>query len=144
MSLSELTDLAWSARDKAHAPYSSFRVGAAIQTTSGKCFSGCNVEVANYGCTLCAERTAIVKAVSEGALRRGELLHVVVAADTERPTGPCGSCRQMIEEFAGADTEIHLSNRPGEIALRFTHRALLPHAFGPDNLLDSADDTGQR
>ena len=135
MSLTELVSMAWAAREHAYAPYSAFRVGAAIETTAGRRFSGCNVEVANYGCTLCAERTAIVKAVSEGALQRGQLAQVVVAVETETPTGPCGSCRQMIEELGGPETRIHLSNEPGRIAVSYTQRELLPHAFGPDALL---------
>jgi len=133
--LNELIAKAWRARDNAHAPYSGFRVGAALETLSGEQFSGCNVEVANYGCTLCAERTAIVTAVCEGALTRGDLAILVIAAETDKPTGPCGSCRQMIEEFGCAETMVHLSNRPGQIAVTYRHRDLFPHPFGPDDLL---------
>ncbi|MDJ0839859.1 MAG: cytidine deaminase [Acidobacteriota bacterium] len=133
--MEELLDMAWRAYDLAYCPYSKFQVGAAVETIMGERFSGCNVEVANYGCTVCAERTAMVKAVSEGSLKRGGLRHVVVAADTPKPVGPCGSCRQMIEEFANEDTLVHLSNQKGKIAHSFKHRELLPYSFGPENLL---------
>jgi len=130
----ELLHAAWSARVRAYAPYSEFRVGAAIQSHDGRIFDGCNVEVANYGCTVCAERTAILKAVSEGALGRGQLAAVLVAVETDTPTAPCGSCRQVIQEFGDADTAILLSNRPGEVAIALRHGDLLPRAFGPDSL----------
>jgi len=132
--MDKLLAMAWQAHDRAYAPYSKFMVGAAIETVAGKQFSGCNVEVANYGCTLCAERTAIVKAVSEGCLKPGELASVVVAVATPRPVGPCGSCRQMIEEFANEQTMVYLSNVRGEVAQTLRHRELLPYAFGPGDL----------
>lgn len=129
-----LVKAAWLARDRAHAPYSGFKVGAVIENDKGQIFSGCNVENANYTCGLCAERTAIVKAVSEGALKPGGLRRIVVAAKAERPAGPCGSCRQVIEEFAGEDTRVLLSNEMGKVALDFSHRELLPHAFNGRDL----------
>ena len=135
MAMDELLEMAWTAHDRAYAPYSNFQVGAALETKAGKRYGGCNAEVANYGCTLCAERTAIVKAVSEGDLARGELDTIVIAVEaTQRPVGPCGSCRQMIEEFAHEDTRIYLSQERGKIAMEFKHRELLPHAFGPSDL----------
>ena len=134
MTIDELVNLAWAVREKAYAPYSKFKVGATIQTLSGDVFGGCNVEVANYGCTLCAERTAIVKAVSEGKLKPGELKTVVVATETSRPTAPCGSCRQMIEEFAAPDARVYMSCKPGEIALDLPHADLLPYSFNGSHI----------
>jgi cytidine deaminase len=112
------------AREHAHAPYSNFRVGAALQATSGRIFTGCNVENATYGLTMCAERVAIFKAISEG--ERG-FDAVAVVADTDVLTPPCGSCRQLIWEFCG-DAEIILANLTGRTE---THRMsqLLPHPF---------------
>lgn len=131
MSINERTIIkaAWLTREKAYAPYSNFKVGAAILNDKGQIFTGCNVEIANYGCTVCAERTAILKAVSEGALKPGGLKMVVVATDTSQPTAPCGSCRQVIEEFASQDAQILIVNQLGKVALRFSHAELLPHAF---------------
>lgn len=99
------------AREHAHAPYSSFRVGAAVRAKSGRVFTGCNVENATYGLTICAERVAIFKAISEG--ERG-FDAVAVAADTETLTPPCGACRQIIWEFCG-DAEIILANLKGKV-----------------------------
>ncbi len=130
-----LLQAAWTAFERAYAPYSKYRVGAAIQVRAGDVFNGCNVEAANYGCTLCAERTAIVKAVSEGALKPGELEAVLVATRTEKPTSPCGSCRQVIYEFARADALILLSNQPGRIVEEIPLAELFPRAFGPQDLL---------
>jgi cytidine deaminase len=92
------------------------------------------VEVVNYGCTLCAERTAIVKAVSEGMLAPGGLKTIVVATRTDTPTAPCGSCRQMIEEFAHPEAQILMSHKPGKIALTVKHADLLPFSFNAKSL----------
>src|SRR3981081_3123243 len=86
------------AREHAHAPYSNFRVGAAVRAKSGRIFTGCNVEHSTYGLTLCAERVAIFKAISEG--ERG-FDTVAVVTDTDSLTPPCGACRQIIWEFQG-------------------------------------------
>lgn len=134
MSHDHLVKLAWSVRDNAYAPYSKFKVGAAIETLAGDVFTGCNVEIANYGCTLCAERTAVVKAVSEGKLLPGQLKTVVVATETDEPTAPCGSCRQVIEEFAAPDARVLMSCKPGEIALERTHSELLPYSFNGSHI----------
>jgi cytidine deaminase len=127
LSLNEAKDLieaARRARENAFAPYSSFRVGAAVETIDGRVFAGCNVENATYGLTVCAERVAIWKAISEGA--RG-FRRLVVIADTEELTPPCGPCRQIIWEFCG-DIEIIMTNLGGKVE---TVRAgdLLPRAF---------------
>ena len=98
------------AREHAHAPYSNFRVGAAVRAKSGRIFSGCNIENATYGLTLCAERVAIFKAISEG--ERG-FDAVAVVADTDALTPPCGSCRQILWEFCG-DIEVALTNLQGK------------------------------
>jgi cytidine deaminase len=95
-------------RTYAHAPYSRFKVGAALLCTDGKIIAGCNVENATFGLTICAERVAVVKAISEG-YRPGQFKAVAVVADTETPTPPCGACRQILWEFCG-DVEVILAN----------------------------------
>ena len=112
------------ARTRAFAPYSGFRVGAALLTENGTIITGCNVESASYGLTLCAERVAIVKAVSEGHIR---FTAVAVVADTERLTPPCGACRQLLWEFA-PDATVTLANLHGRTA-QHTVRELLPNGF---------------
>ena len=130
----KLVQAAWAVRELAYAPYSRFKVGAAVETDNGHIYTGCNVESASYGCTICAERSAIAKAVSEGQLRRGGLARILVAAATPRPVSPCGACRQLIEEFANPDTRVLLSHRPGEIAENLRHADLLPHSFNESSL----------
>src|SRR5207248_9560405 len=98
------------ARENAHAPYSNFRVGAALRSTSGRIFGGCNVENATYGLTVCAERVAILKAISEG--ERG-FDAMAVVTDSDSLTSPCGACRQLIWEFCG-DIPIILANLKGK------------------------------
>jgi len=112
------------ARENAHAPYSNFRVGAALRAKSGRIFTGCNVENASYGLTLCAERVAIFKAISEG--ERG-FDAIAVVADTDTLTPPCGACRQIIWEFCG-DVPVVMSNLKGKVE-RETAGKLLPRAF---------------
>jgi len=106
-----LISTAKDARLNAHAPYSNFRVGAALRATSGRIFAGCNVENATYGLTVCAERVAIFKAISEGE-RGFDAIAVVTDADSLTP--PCGACRQLIWEFCG-DVPVVLSNLKGKI-----------------------------
>src|SRR5205823_673185 len=112
------------ARLFAHAPFSRFLVGAALETDTGRIVNGCNVENATYGLTICAERVAMVKAISEG-LRK--FVRIAVVADTEKPAPPCGACRQILWEFGG-DLEVILGNLTTETA-RFSLRELLPHPF---------------
>ena len=112
------------AREKAYAPYSRFRVGAALETENGTIIFGCNVESASYGLTLCAERTALVKGVSEGFRR---FVRVAVVTDADAPTPPCGACRQLLWEFA-PDAVVLLANLKGQV-VRYTVRDLLPAAF---------------
>jgi cytidine deaminase len=119
-----LISAAMQARENAHAPFSKFKVGAAVEDASGRIHSGCNVENATYGLTICAERVAIFKAVSEGA--RG-FRRVAVVADTESLTPPCGACRQILWEFCG-DVEIVLANLNGK-AETMRLGALFPRPF---------------
>jgi cytidine deaminase len=119
-----LVDLARAARLGAIAGYSGFKVGAALETTAGEIITGCNIENSTYGLTMCAERVAMFKALSEGhrSFRR-----VVVVADTAEPTPPCGACRQILWEFA-PDAEVVLANLLA-ITARYSMKDLLPHAF---------------
>jgi cytidine deaminase len=112
------------ARENAHAPFSNFRVGAALRATSGRIFTGCNVENATLGLTCCAERVAIFKAVSEG--ERG-FDAMAVVADTDTLTPPCGACRQIIWEFCG-DVPVILANLKGKV-VQETSGNLLPRPF---------------
>jgi cytidine deaminase len=124
-----LIEAAKQARENAHAPYSNFRVGAALRSTSGRIFSGCNVENATYGLTMCAERVAIFKAVSEG--ERG-FSAIAVVTDTEVLTPPCGACRQLIWEFCG-DIPVSMANLKGKIEV-IQMRELFPRPFDDSNL----------
>jgi cytidine deaminase len=112
------------ARTRAHAEYSGFRVGAALETGGGDVVTGCNIENATYGLTLCAERVALVKALSDG---RDTFTRIAVVADTPEPTPPCGPCRQLLWEYCG-DIEIVLANLSGPTA-RLRLSALLPMPF---------------
>jgi cytidine deaminase len=120
----ELIAAAASARLRAHARYSGFRVGAALETADGQIITGCNIENATYGLTLCAERVALVKALSEG---HASFTKVVVVADTASPTPPCGTCRQMMWEYCG-DIDVIISNLDGVLG-RYRLSALLPLPF---------------
>ena len=108
--MSRLTEAALAARDHAHAPFSKFKVGAALEDESGRIYTGCNIENATYGLTVCAERVAVFKAISEGARK---FRRIAVAADTETLTPPCGACRQILWEFCG-DAELILVNLQGK------------------------------
>ena len=117
------------ARERAFAPYSKFRVGAALLAEDGTVVAGCNVESASYGLTMCAERVAIFKGVSDGRTR---FRCVAVVADTEELTPPCGACRQLLWEFA-PDAEVLLANLKGDV-VKWTVRDLIPGAFGAKQL----------
>lgn len=119
-----LLDIARAARLHAFAPFSHFQVGAALETTDGKIITGCNVENATYGLTICAERVAVVKAISEG-LR--QFRRIAIVADTEAPTPPCGACRQILWEFGG-DLEVILGNLTSQTA-SYQLKDLLPLPF---------------
>jgi cytidine deaminase len=108
--MNKLIEAAIEARQHAHAPFSHFQVGAALEDQSGRIFTGCNIENATYGLTICAERVAVFKAISEGARK---FVRVAVAADTDVLTPPCGACRQILWEFCG-DVELTLANLQGK------------------------------
>ena len=127
MDYEDLIAKAMEARKKAFAPYSGFAVGAALLAKSGRVYTGCNVENASYGLSICAERTAVFKAVSEGE-RDFEAIAVV----TEKGVTPCGACRQVLMEF-GEDIQVIVANRAGEYRV-FTLQELLPEAFTPKHL----------
>ncbi len=124
-----LVEAALAARAHAHAPFSNFQVGAALEDSEGRIHTGCNVENATYGLTVCAERVAVLKAISEGvrSFRR-----IAIAADTDTLTPPCGACRQILWEFCG-DVEVLLANPRGATeTLRL--RDLFPRPFDASNL----------
>ncbi len=108
--MDSLTDAALRAREHAYAPFSKFKVGAALLDDGGQIYTGCNVENATYGLTICAERVAVYKAISEGARK---FHRIAVAADTDVLTPPCGACRQILWEFCG-EIEIVLTNLQGK------------------------------
>ena len=120
----ELIEAATRVRENSYAPFSSFRVGSALETEDGDIIAGCNVESASYGLTVCAERVAIWKAISEG---KRKIKHIAVVADTEELTPPCGVCRQIIWEFGG-DIPVILANLKGKTET-VQMRELLPRAF---------------
>ena len=122
--MDSLHEAALRAREHAHAVYSDFKVGAALEDTGGGVYTGCNIENASYGLTICAERVAIYKAMSEGSrlFRR-----IVIAADTDVLTPPCGACRQILWEFCG-DIEVVLVNLEGKTE-SFRMKELFPRAF---------------
>ena len=126
---SDLIAAARAARQHARAAYSKFRVGAALETADGGIVTGCNIENATYGLTICAERVAIFKAISDG---HRKFRRIAVAFDTSGPTPPCGACRQILWEFAG-DIEIILANTRRETG-RHRLSELLPHPFDERNL----------
>jgi cytidine deaminase len=119
-----LVTAARTARDHALAPYSGFKVGAALLTKAGVIYTGCNVENASYGLTVCAERVALLKALSEG---EREFAMIAVVADTAAPTPPCGACRQLLWEYCG-DIPVVMANLE-RVAARHQMRELLPLPF---------------
>ena len=125
---SSLIYLASEARRRAYVPYSNYPVGAALRTKTGKLFTGVNVENAAYPTTICAERTAVFKAVSEG-----EREFEVIAVVTDNGGAPCGSCRQVLAEF-GLETIVLIANGKGELLQEMTVDDLLPGAFTPEKL----------
>jgi cytidine deaminase len=124
-----LIDAANTVRQNAYVPYSNYRVGAAVQTKSGRVFTGVNVENASYPETMCAERVAIFKAVSEGE-KDFEAISVV----TDNGGSPCGGCRQVLAEF-GLDTIVLIANGEAQLLKEMTVKDLLPEAFLPEHLL---------
>ena len=129
MTVDPLIAAAQEARARAFAPYSQFRVGAALEAEDGTILPGCNVESASYGLTMCAERVAVFRGVSDGyrCFKR-----VAVVTDATVPTPPCGACRQLLWEFA-PDAEVLLANLAGTVT-KTTVRELLPHGFDASQL----------
>jgi len=124
-----LIDLANTARERAYAPYSNYAVGSALRTKSGHIYTGVNIENAAYPHTMCAERVAIFKAVSEGE-KEFEVISVV----TDNGGSPCGGCRQVLAEF-GLDTIVLMADKNGTLVKETTARELLPEAFTPAKLI---------
>jgi len=130
MSKEQLITKASQIRNRAYVPYSKFPVGAALLTTSGKIYTGCNIENAAYPVACCAERVAIFKAISDG---ESDFSEMAVIADTDRPVSPCGSCRQVMSEFFERSMNIHLTNLKDQIKT-ITMEDLLPFSFQQDDL----------
>lgn len=127
----KLVEFALDARNRACAEHSKFKVGASLVTKSGKIYTGCNIESSSYGLTICAERLAVFKAISEG---NDAITEILVVADTKEPVSPCGACRQIIADFA-PDATIHLCNLSGEIQT-YTLNQLLPNRFKSEDFLN--------
>jgi cytidine deaminase len=123
-----LRTAAEAARERAYAPFSGFRVGAALESEDGTIFAGCNVENASYGLTICAERSAVVSAVSAGHRRFRRL---ALVSDAAVPIAPCGACRQVLWEFA---PDLAVESHAGAVAQSWTMRELLPAGFTADVL----------
>lgn len=128
MNYQKLAKQAAAARKYSHSPYSRFRVGAALLTKRGKVYSGCNIEISSFALTICGERTALFKAVSEG---EREFTAIAVATDEDDFTAPCGACRQVIMDLAG-DIDFVMSKKSGEIKV-LKMSELFPHPFGSSN-----------
>ncbi len=124
MKIEELIGHAKQARERAYAPYSDFKVGAALLTSDGRVFTGCNVENSSYGDAICAEKVAVIKAIAEGA---SDFSQLVVVTDSDEPASPCGSCRQILFEFC-PDLLVIMENLAGK-RLKMRIGDLLPYAF---------------
>lgn len=127
--MTNLIEAALNSRRNAHAPFSNFKVGAALEDQTGRIYTGCNIENASFGLTMCAERVAVFKAISEGARK---FTRIAVAADTDVLTPPCGACRQILWEFCG-DVEITLANPHGKTET-FQLKDLFPRPFDASSL----------
>ena len=126
--MTALRTAAEEARERAYAPYSTFRVGAAIETEDGTIFAGCNVENASFGLTICAERSAVVAAVAAG---QRHFRRLILVSDASRPIAPCGACRQVLAEFA---PDLPIESCAGNEVKTWTMRELLPAGFTGDEL----------
>lgn len=125
----DLIKFARGARSKAYAPYSRFKVGAALLAKSGKVYTGCNVENASYGLTCCAERNAVFEAVGRG---ERDFIAIAIVSDSPEPTAPCGACRQVLYEFS-PEMEVIMAGAKGRVKTRKL-KELLPDSFGPKSL----------
>lgn len=128
--LKSLVSAASEARDLSYSPYSKFRVGCAVLTSSNKIIKGANVENASYGAVICAERTAISRALMEG---HRKFRAIAISSDQADPITPCGICRQFIREF-GTDTPVFMTSADGKLTVEKSLAELLPMSFGPENL----------
>ena len=128
--MSDLFEKARTVRENAHAPYSKFKVGAALRTVSGKEFIGCNVENSAYPQGTCAEAGAIAAMIAGG---EKEISEICIVADSPSPVSPCGGCRQKLAEFSTSSTKVHLANLKGILASHSLGE-LLPHCFSSDHL----------
>ena len=128
MNYKTLAKHAKAARKHSHSPYSHFKVGAALLTKSGKVYTGCNIEISSYALTICGERTALFKAISEG---ERDFTGIAVATDQDNFTPPCGACRQVIMDLAG-DIDFVMSKKNGDIKI-LKMSELFPHPFGAKN-----------
>ncbi len=126
----ELVELAFTMLERSYVPYSHFPVGAALECADGTVFTGCNVENAAYGSSICAERTALVKAVSEG--HRDDFTRIAVVGNSTEPCWPCGACRQMLYEFAPGLTVLVAQRDHSFVMLPLS--VMLTHGFGPKSL----------
>lgn len=126
---SELYELAVKAKEQSYSPYSGYAVGAAVLTDSGSVYSGCNIENASYGATICAERNAIFKAVSMGERK---IVKIAIAGSTDEAAWPCGICRQVMSEFAAEEFYVIVKDN-GKLCTCYL-KELLPHSFTSDNM----------
>lgn len=140
MDKQQLIRLAFEAREQSYSPYSGFKVGAALLTENGQVYQGCNVENASYGAAICAERCAALKAVYDGQQVFTAIAivgyHKDASAEEASYAYPCGICRQFLREFAAPGMKIYVARTPDEV-MESTLEDLLPHSFGPEDLLGS-------
>lgn len=129
MDKKQLIRMALKAQKNAYVPYSNFHVGAAVLMDDGKSYTGCNIEISSYSPTICAERTAIFKAISEGSIK----IKALAVVGDANPTYPCGVCRQVIREF-GKDATVIIANSEDDYS-EYSIEELLPNSFGPEDLI---------
>ncbi|WP_371187513.1 cytidine deaminase [Thalassotalea maritima] len=128
----QLVAAAKQAYDNAYAPYSNFQVGAAALTKNGNVVSGCNVENASYGLTICAERNCLGQAIANG---EQQFAYIVIYTEMNKLTPPCGACRQVIAEFLDSDANVYATNHLGDV-VAWSVKTMLPDAFTPKDLTD--------
>lgn len=132
MDINTLVNAAIKGRENAFTPYSHFKVGAAVLLENGTIIDGCNIENASYGLCNCAERTALFKAYSIG-YKKEDIKALAVVADTDRPTSPCGACRQVMSELMNQETPVYMANLKGDIMI-LSVKELLPYSFSESDL----------